>query len=525
MLRTAPRVGLVAGILATIVLVGFLYLASVFFRLSFIPYDLADIIIRLTPGQIATQGIEALGVWAKIIIKLVSVAGFILVGGGLGAMIAYIVEHRDEAALPLARNIVTLGFFAAMLGVALLNHQPSRPSPLLPVPLVVLLAATYVWNVLLHYLRRGLSQPAAMQAAEQNTSDELIERRTFLIRSGAATILVAVGSVGLAELLRSPEVPEGASAVLPEPVKLETEPLFDPGSFVAPEGVRDRITSQRELYYVSSRTRDPRVNLDSYMLKIDGSVDRPLELSWDQLMQLPRVDQVSTLECVSNEVGGNLIGNCRWNGTRLANLLEEVGLQPGAQRVVLYGADGYVDSIAVEDALKPTTLVVYGIEGEPLTIPHGYPVRLIVPNIYGMKNVKWLQRIEVVDYDFQGYWQQRGWSQSAVVKTTSVTDTGGMLSRAEDGVVPLGGIAFAGSRGIERVEVRVDDGPWNSAELEPVTNELQWRRWRWDWPATGGRHAIAVRAVDGTSEVQTDQIAPPHPDGSSGYHIIEVDVR
>jgi DMSO/TMAO reductase YedYZ molybdopterin-dependent catalytic subunit len=141
-----------------------------------------------------------------------------------------------------------------------------------------------------------------------------------------------------------------------------------------------------------------------------------------------------------------------------------------------------------------------------------------------MKNVKWLQRIEVVDNDFQGFWQERGWSQPAVVKTMSITDTGRLL-QLENGVVPVGGIAFAGSRGVERVEVQIDDGAWNEAKLEPTSSNLQWRRWRYDWPAAAGTHPIAVRAVDGAGDTQTVALAQPHPDGASGYHRLRVDVR
>jgi DMSO/TMAO reductase YedYZ molybdopterin-dependent catalytic subunit len=528
MLRTVPRVGFVAGILATIALVGLLYLASALFRLSFIPYDLADIIIRLTPSQIATQGIEALGAVAKMTVKLVAVAMFVLFGGVFGALEAWIIARRGDATPQPVRNAVALGFFLAILGIALLNHQPSRPSPLLPIPLVVLAVLTLVWNAALEYLRRGLTHSMTPTVNTKSDLDKFMERRTFLVKSGTAVIAVAFGSVGLAELLsREPNAGRSNAemrAALPTPTSAKREAPLDLGGFVAPDGVRDRITPQSKLYYVSSRIRDPVVDVKSYMLRIDGNVERSLELNWDQLLQLPRVDQTSTLQCVSNEVGGNLIGNCRWNGTRLADLLTQAGPLPGSQRVVLHGADGYVDSIELADALDPTTLVVYGVDGEPLTVPHGYPVRLIVPKIYGMKNVKWLQRIEVVDYNFVGFWQERGWSQTAVIKTTSVTDTTGTLS-LEDGIVPLGGIAFAGNRGIQQLEVRIDDGPWNLAELEPAENNLQWRRWRWDWPATPGRHSVTVRAVDGTGELQTDKVAPPHPDGASGYHGIHVYVR
>jgi DMSO/TMAO reductase YedYZ molybdopterin-dependent catalytic subunit len=518
MLRTALRTGFVAGLLATIALVALLYLASALVQLSFIPFDLADLIIRITPGRIATEGIEALGAVAKLSIKAGAIMALVLFGGGLGALVAKRLVQRGEAARLGATNLASLVMVGTLLAIALLNYRPSQPSPLQPAPILVLLALVWLWSIALSSLLRGVMRPSSAEPATDQ------QRRTFLIKSGAAVVTVAVGSTALAELLKTPANAAGAAATLPEPSLRATEQAVDTGGFIAPNGVRAQITPQSELYYVSSRVRDPRVDTASYHLTIDGSVDQPLTFTLDQLQQLPRVDQTGTLECISNEVGGDLIGNCRWNGTRLADLLRQAGIHSSAQRLVLQGADGYVDSIAVEDALKATTLVVYGIDDQPLTTPHGYPARLIVPNIYGMKNVKWLQRIEVVDNDFQGFWQERGWSQPAVVKTTSVTDTAGTL-QLENGVVPLGGIAFAGSRRIERVEVHIDNGAWNAATLEPVSSSLQWRRWRYDWPATPGKHVVAVRAVEGTGDVQTAAVAAPHPDGASGYHRITVNVR
>jgi DMSO/TMAO reductase YedYZ molybdopterin-dependent catalytic subunit len=517
MLRTASHTGFVAGLITTAALIGLLRLANTLVGLPFIPADLADLLIRITPGQIATEGIEALGSVAKLLVQAGAIALIVLFGGALGALVGKRVAAGGEAESLGARNLASLAMAGVLLAITLGNQRPSQPSVVQPAPILALLFAVWLWSTALGYLLRG-----SMRApAEDVPTDQA--RRTFLIKSGAAVVTVAFGSTALAELFDN-EPNSSAATTLPTAAPVATDVAVDTSSFVAPEGVRAQITPQDDLYYVSSRIRDPRVELAGYQLQIDGLVDRPVSLTYDQILQLPRVDQTSTLQCISNEVGGDLIGNCRWNGTRLADLLEQAGVGANAQRVVLHGADGYVDSIALEDALKPTTILVYGIDNQPLTVPHGYPVRLIVPNIYGMKNVKWLQRIEVVDYDFQGFWQERGWSQPAVVKTMSIIDTGRLL-QLENGVVPLGGIAFAGSRGVERVEVQIDDGAWNEATLEPAASNIQWRRWRYDWPANAGTHTIAVRAGDGAGETQTAALAQPHPDGASGYHRFRVDVQ
>jgi DMSO/TMAO reductase YedYZ molybdopterin-dependent catalytic subunit len=532
MLRTETRAGFVAGLLATIALVGLLRLASALAGLSFIPYDFADTIIRLTPGAIATQGIETLGAIAKLLVKLGAIVAFVLGGGALGAIAAAVAARNDsqrDSRGGVARNAAAFTLFIAMLALALLNQQATERSVLEPVPFAALLILALGWGAALGVLTRRLT-PAPSQAAARLTSgsdDSLApvqaDRRAFLVRSGAAAITVAIGSAALAELLGGESPATAASATLPPPARLTPEPEIDLSGFAAPPGVRPRLTPQSELYYVSSRVRDPRVDAASYRLTIDGVVERPLSLTIDEIMSRPRVIQTSTLECISNDVGGDLIGNCRWVGTPLADVIAEARLMDGAQRIALYGADGYVDSISVQDALRPTTLLVYGVDDEPLTVPHGYPLRLIVPNIFGMKNVKWIERIEAVDYDLQGFWQQRGWSQPAIVQTTSVIDS--RVVTREDGAVPIGGIAFAGSRGIERVEVQIDDSGWAAAELEPESSPLQWRRWRYDWQPEPGQYRVRVRAIDGAGEPQVEAIAPPHPDGATGYHAVRVTVR
>lgn len=522
MLQTPTRAGFSAGLLATVALIGLLRLMSALVGLSFIPYDLADIIIRLTPGAIATQGIEALGAFAKLLVKLAAIVVVVLLGGGLSAIAAAIASQpaamRDSRSLSVARNAAAFTLFIMLLAIGWFNQQPAERHIFAPLPFLALLSLALGWGALLGLLHQRLAP-----ATPDSTEASLPARRAFLMRAGATVIAVAIGSTALAKWLSGASATLPATATLPPPSRLTPEPQVDLSSFVAPPGVRPRVTPQDKLYYVSSRTRDPRVDPTSYRLTIDGAVAQPISLTLTELLLRPRVEQTSTLECISNEVGGDLIGNCRWVGTPLADLLQAADPQRSAQRIALYGADGYVDSIGLEDALKPTTLLVYGVDDVPLSVPHGYPVRLIVPNIFGMKNVKWLHRIEVVEHDFRGYWQERGWSQSAIVRTTSVIDT--RRVRPEQGSVPIGGIAFAGSRGIQRVEVQINDGTWTAAALEPESSPLQWRRWRYHWRAESGQYLVRVRAVDGTGALQTREVAPPHPDGATGNHVVRVHVE
>ncbi|HEY3228074.1 MAG TPA: molybdopterin-dependent oxidoreductase, partial [Roseiflexaceae bacterium] len=277
--------------------------------------------------------------------------------------------------------------------------------------------------------------------------------------------------------------------------------------------------------------RSPRVDASQWRLVIKGMVDRPISLSYDDLRALPRVEQTSTLTCISNEVGGDLIGNITWSGPRLRDLLQQAGVQSRAVDVVLRSSSSaYSDSIPIERALNPQNLIAFGMNGMTLAIDHGFPARLIVPGIYGMKNVKWLDEIEVVGEDYQGFWEVRGWDDRAIVKTQSVIDTGNTelqndnSVKIEDGKVVLGGYAFAGDRGITKVEVRIDGGDWQVTQLKMPTSKLTWREWRYEWPATPGTHSISVRATDGEGQLQTSDLAAPHPDGSSGWHTLRIDV-
>jgi DMSO/TMAO reductase YedYZ molybdopterin-dependent catalytic subunit len=290
-------------------------------------------------------------------------------------------------------------------------------------------------------------------------------------------------------------------------------------------GVSPRITPVGEHYVVSKNLFDPNVRADRWSLRIEGRVDTPLELTLDDLRRLPSVTRPSTLICVSNPVGGDLIGTSEWTGVRLADLLEMAGPHGDARELVLRAADNYSDSFPLDAARREGTIVAYLQNGEPLTSRHGFPARVLVPGIYGMKNVKWVQSIELVDDDYLGYWQTRGWSDEAIVKTMSRIDTDTAV-RLDDGRVAVGGIAFAGLRGVSAVEVSQDDGvSWQPAELEAAPNGLSWRRWAAVLTTDRDAFDLRVRATDGDGVVQTAERTRPLPDGADGHHGQSVRVR
>ncbi len=290
-------------------------------------------------------------------------------------------------------------------------------------------------------------------------------------------------------------------------------------------GVSPEITSVPDHYQVSKNVFNPSVPEASWQLRITGLVQNELVLTLDELMALPSVERSSTLMCISNQVGGNLIGNSVWTGVPLRELLAMAGVGPGVEKLVLRAADNYADSFPLDSAMHEDVILAYLHNGEPLTRDHGFPARLLIPEIYGMKNVKWLQEIELSpDAGFLGYWQQRGWSDSAIVKTMSRIDTP-EATRLPDGSAAVGGIAWAGIRGVDKVEVSVDGGSsWQEAQLKPALNGVSWNLWGFSWSAEPGNYEVLVRATDGSGQTQTAERAAPLPDGASGYHQVRVRV-
>jgi DMSO/TMAO reductase YedYZ molybdopterin-dependent catalytic subunit len=292
-------------------------------------------------------------------------------------------------------------------------------------------------------------------------------------------------------------------------------------------GLSTEVTPVGRFYTVSKNVFDPAVDAGTWRLAVKGKVDRPYHLTLDDLRRLPAVTKPHTLMCISNEVGGDLISNAWWTGVPLRVVLERAGIQPGATKVVLRARDGYSDSVPLTAALLDGTIVAYEMNGKPLERQHGFPARALVMGLYGIKNVKWLAEVEVVDSDYKGYWQRRGWTDIAIYKTFSRIDVPGpraVLPPSQPGWVA--GVAFAGDRGVARVELSLDGGrSWQPARLKPAMGNHTWVLWALEWtPTVPGRAALMVRAVDGRGAVQPAGPAPPLPDGVEGFHAVETQV-
>ena len=338
-------------------------------------------------------------------------------------------------------------------------------------------------------------------------------RRKFLKVAGFSALALAGCQVGPAPTAAGTAAP-GASAT-----------WAPPSLASAPADIR--ITPVEE-FYRQSYGPIPDVNGAGWRLTIDGLVEKPTQFSLDELRALPAVEEIRTLECIGNPVGGSLIGTARWKGVYLQTLLDAVGVKPFATRANFKAADDYFTSVTSDWILHPGTLLIYEMNGELLTPEHGYPLRILMPGLYGQKNPKWLTQIEFTDQVNRGYWERQGWSDTAEVRTNSIVEQPLNLATVGAGTVPVFGVAFAGKRKIVSVEVQVNDGDWQPADLVQADSNLVWTQWSLDWPAAPGKHTLAVRATDETGYVQTERggavLGDSYPAGTAKIHAVVVKV-
>lgn len=296
--------------------------------------------------------------------------------------------------------------------------------------------------------------------------------------------------------------------------------------FGYPERKATRPITPNDEFYVTSYRSPPTIRLGEWSLSVTGLVERPIMLTYEQLVGRPTVLQIVTLECVGNTIAGEFISTAEWEGLSLRSLLEEVGAHANAYDVVFRAADGFSDSIRIDRAMAGDVLIAHRMNGVPLPQAHGFPARIIVPGHYGMKSVQWLTEIEVVAYDYKGYYQKKGWTEDAVVQTMSRIDLPGHGTTITGLSQGMQGLAFAGIRGIRLVEISLDDGAhWTAATLEPPISPYAWTFWHYDWAVPApGRYTVLVRATDGTGQIQTALEQDSAPDGATGLHEITVTV-
>ncbi|MFG2242019.1 sulfite oxidase [Streptomyces sp. NPDC048734] len=379
--------------------------------------------------------------------------------------------------------------------------------------------------------------PAAARAAPERDASEVPDRdrRGFVIAASAAA-LAAAGAGALGRALNGSSgrgaVASRKDVVLPSPGS--AAPPLPRGTRLRIPGITPFVTPNKDFYRVDTALVVPKVDATSWRLRLHGEgVTRPVTFTFDDLLRRELVERDITLTCVSNEVGGPYAGNARWTGVRLADLLAECGVLPPskggpADQLVARSVDGMTLGTPVEDVMDGRdALLAVGMNGEPLPFAHGFPVRMVVPGLYGYVSAcKWIEDIELTTFDaYDTYWVKRKWARQAPIKTQSRIDTPRPFARPRVGTVMVAGVAWAQHRGIDKVEVRVDDGPWQEARLAAEGSRDTWRQWSFPWQATKGGHTLTVRATDRTGAVQTDTRTRTVPDGADGRHSVVVTVE
>ncbi|WP_406252200.1 molybdopterin-dependent oxidoreductase [Streptomyces atratus] len=448
--------------------------------------------------------------------------------------------------------LILLALFAMAIGVLALRHRRMGSAAVLVFGLVGAVAAAgrpegvptdvlpsvvgAAVAVAVLYLLVGRLVPAPRTPAGERGkgADGGFDRRGFVV-AATATAAASAGAGLLGRRLTS-SVQAGASAsrhdlVLPAP--RSAAPAVPAGADLKIRGLSPFITPNEDFYRVDTALVVPRVDAAAWRLRIHGKgVTRPVTVGLHDLLRREAVERDITLACVSNEVGGPYVGNARWLGVRLADLLRDAGVRPPskggpADQIVARSVDGMTIGTPVEEVMDGRdAMLAFGMNGEPLPFEHGFPVRMVVPGLYGYVSAcKWIEDIELTTFAaYDAYWVRRDWAQQAPVKTESRIDTPRPLASPKAGIVPVAGVAWAQHRGIARVEVRVDGGEWHMARPAAADTRDTWRQWVWEWPATSGRHTLQVRATDGTGATQTGVRTGTVPNGATGWHSVVVDV-
>ena len=480
-------------------------------------------VVDNVPRWLKTWAIDTFGTNDKAVL-LGTVALLVAIGA---ALIGRLAVRRG-----LRFGLIGIGIFTAVGMLASLGRGTAG----LLAPLPTLAGGLVAGATLALLMHRGNLDFAGEQAVAgeqtlpaqappaQSMLLKVPNRRQFLgTAAGVTAGAIAIG--GAARWLRSQgaATAERLKIVLPR----ATKPLPNPPAAVelGVAGAAPFFTPTSEFYRIDTALTVPRVDLSTWTLEVMGQVNNPITLSYEQLLERPMIEADITIACVSNEVGGDLIGTARWLGCRLDDLLKEAGVSATADQIVGRSVDGFTAGFPTALLDGRDALVAIAMNGEPLPAKHGFPARLIVPGVYGyVSATKWLSQIELTTFEaFQGYWIPRGWSVDGPIKTQSRIDTPRNGSRVTAGsTVPIAGVAWAPIRGISKVEVRIDNGEWQEATLGQEYQKTTWRQWKLDWTPSSGEHKIAVRATDGEGATQTDQIAPVAPDGATGWHTITV---
>ncbi len=538
MRRPSLLAALGVAFVLTLPLITLLYLASVLISVAFPPFNLFDLVARALPGNLLTFGIDlmvdsiralnlgATDDTAKLAEQAMAVAlfgGIALISGTIylqtaPRLLARTVHYsRDTRA---SGALFGLSFAIPFLLLSAVLDRAAVAA--ISVTVLWLLTAFALWGLAFGHSLYALTRGVAAQQLETTVTP--LSRRQFLIQMGGVAATLTLFGTGVAALINStrPNAAELLSTTGDIAARLPN--ASDP---VQPaSGTRAEYTPLGQHYRIDINTGNgPLINEESYRLVVNGLVEAPRELTLEEIKALPAVESFVTMSCISNRLAGDLIGTTLWTGTSMQNLLAIARPLPEATHIKITAADGfdeYFDLATIRD--DETVMLAWAWDGQPLTQRHGFPLRIHIPNRYGMKQPKWITGMEFVSAWGEGYWVRRGWDQDAFVRATSVIDTVGVdmmiIDANENRFVPIGGIAWAGARGISRVEVQVDGGEWREAQLRRPLSDRTWVIWRYDWQFQPGDHSFAVRCIESDSTPQIETVDGVRPSGATGIHSV-----
>ncbi len=504
----------IAGAVSALAALAAAELAAGLARLPSLVEAVAGFVIDIVPGPVKEVAISIFGTKDKVAL----VVGIAVVSVLLGAVLGRIGRRHYLVAVDAFAVFGLLGAVAAW-------RQGAFKA------LLAGAFATVVGSLVLGWLlmrqRTGLQESASVNETAGPSVD--VGRRAFFRTAGSVAALGLLAAGAGRFLLEKAKVAVSRRQDVVLPAVLERVPVMVPANSIDVPGISPIVVPNEEFYRIDTALTVPQIDLDEWRLKVTGMVKRPYELRYEELLELASVERYVTLSCVSNEVGGSLVGNALWQGVRLSDILDRAGVNDGAEQIVGRSAanNGFTVGFPVEVAFDGReALVAVGMNGEPLPFDHGFPARLVVAGLYGyVSATKWISEIELTTWDgFDAYWIPRGWAKEAPVKTQSRIDTPPSFGSIAPGPRQVAGVAWAPHRGISRVELKVNDDAWQEARVsQPLSNDA-WVQWTFGWEATVGDHVIQVRATDGTGETQTEEVRRVLPDGATGYHKIAVKV-
>jgi DMSO/TMAO reductase YedYZ molybdopterin-dependent catalytic subunit len=448
--------------------------------------------------------------------KIVLVATIVVVAGILAALAGFLERRQTGLGLVLA------GLAGAAGLTAVLTRAQTTPQAAIA-PIV----AAVVTMLLLRMLIRRLGTWVQPGTSPLLPEPAPLARRSFLNALAATSLAAVVGGAVTAVLTRATAVASGFRGSLTLPAPATTQQAIPAGASLPLEGISPLVTPNPDFYRIDTALTVPAIDPPAWKLKVTGMVEREIELDFATLLTKPMTERHITIACVSNEVGGDLIGNALWLGWPVRELLAMAGPKPGADMVLSTSNDGWTAGTPLEALTDDRdALLAVGMNGEPLPLEHGFPVRMIVPGLYGFVSAtKWLTELKVTRFaDDTAYWTPRGWSDHGPIKTQSRIDVPRSGRTVKAGKVQFGGVAWAQHRGVDRVELRVNRGPWRQAMLAPGISTDTWYQWQLGLDLTPGDYEVQVRATDSSGKPQTEDRTPVAPDGATGYHTIRVKV-